>query len=89
MTTPAAETEVVRLLNQFHLLRDERAILERWQELVVQYDVQGKTAHVAAMNRHGLSKLLTFNDQHFRRFSHIDVLHPNKLDSLSPLDQDT
>ena len=88
MTTPAAETEVVRLLKQFHLLRDERAILERWQGLVLQYDVQGKTAHdarlVAAMNRHGIQHLLTFNDQHFKRFQSIEIHHPNDIENLDP-----
>ncbi len=42
------------------------------------HDVKGKTAHdarpVAAMRRHGLSRLLTFNASHFARFDGIAVL---------------
>ena len=59
----------------FPTLRDERGILERWQELVIRYGVQGKVAHdariVAAMIRHGLTHLLTFNVANFARFTEI------------------
>jgi predicted nucleic acid-binding protein len=71
------------------LFRDERAIFDLWRELIVQYDVRGKTAHdarlVAEMHRHGLSRLITFNAQHFARFSGIDVVHPDRADTLQPL----
>jgi predicted nucleic acid-binding protein len=42
--------------------------------------VKGKTAHdarlVAAMRRHGVNRLLTFNASHFARFAGITVLTP-------------
>ncbi len=86
MTTTDAEADVADLVQQFHLFRDERAILDRWQRLVVDHDVRGKTAHdariVAAMERHGIQRLLTFNPQHFRRFVGIDVIHPDNIGSL-------
>lgn len=86
MTTADAERDIAALIRQFHLLRDERAILDRWLQLVVDNDVQGKTAHdarlVAAMKRHGIDRLLTFNAPHFQRFSAIDVFHPDNMDSL-------
>jgi predicted nucleic acid-binding protein len=47
MTTTEAEADVTNLIQQFHLFRDERAILDRWRKLVVNYDVRGKTAHDA------------------------------------------
>lgn len=88
MTSSDAEIDVVQLIQQFHLFRDERAILDRWRQLVVDHDVRGKTAHdariVAAMQRHGIQRLLTFNPQHFRRFSGIDVIHPDDIGSLQP-----
>lgn len=53
----AQHAEAVEAL--FTLLRDERAIFEHWQELVVQFDVKGKNGHdarlVAAMKRHKIA----------------------------------
>jgi predicted nucleic acid-binding protein len=64
----------------FPTLRDERGILERWQSLVDSLSVVGKSAHdarlVAAMERHGLTHLLTFNLPDFRRYSSIQLLEP-------------
>lgn len=49
--------------------------------------VKGNTSHdarvVAAMLRHGLSRILTFNAEHFRRFDEIQVLTPAEMDSRS------
>lgn len=65
------------------LLRDERSIFELWQQLVVDHLVLGKNAHdtrlVAAMHRHNLKHLLTFNKQDFGRFSDIAVLTPSEV----------
>ena len=67
----------------FPLLRDERAILERWEALVSTHGIHGKTAHdarlVAAMERHGLTHILTFNEKDFRRFPDITVLTPDEV----------
>jgi len=79
--------EADRLLTDFKELfpplRDERGILERWQELVIRYAVQGKVAHdariVAAMLRHGLTHLLTFNDSDFARFTEIVAVTPESV----------
>lgn len=61
-------------------LRDERGVLERWEELVDQHQVQGKLAHdarlVAAMLRHGIGRVLTFNSQDFARFANVSALDP-------------
>ncbi len=70
----------------FRLLRDERAIFERWERIIVDYRVMGKKAHdariVAAMARHGVSHLLTFNTRDFARYSAITVVAP--IDLVSP-----
>ncbi|HZZ26685.1 MAG TPA: PIN domain-containing protein [Pirellulales bacterium] len=64
----------------FRFLRDERAIYEPWYELVSRYQVLGKPAHdarlVAAMLRHGLTHVLTFNGRDFTRYNEIAVLEP-------------
>ena len=67
----------------FHLMQDERAILPRWRELVETHRVQGKPAHdarlVAAMLRHGLSCLVTFNVGDFARYSEVISVHPHEV----------
>ena len=64
----------------FPPLRDERGILERWEDLVATHRVTGKTAHdarlAAALLRHGLNHLLTFNVSDFVRFSQVTAFTP-------------
>ncbi len=83
MTTSDTAEKVKALQRLFPLYRDERAIFERWEELVTRYDVKGKTTHdarlVAAMLRHGLTHLLTFNGSDFKRFTEITVLTPSEV----------
>jgi len=82
-TTAQAQTDIEKLQRLFTVLRDERAIFEHWQELVAKHDVKGKNAHdarlVAAMKRHELTHLLTFNLVDFTRFSDISVLTPTQV----------
>lgn len=67
----------------FRFFRDERAIYDQWYELVRRYGVQGKQAHdarlVAAMQRHGLTQILTFNLGDFGRYAGIGVLDPEQV----------
>ena len=67
-------------------MRDERSVFEFWQELVTQHSVKGKQVHdarlVAAMLRHGISHLLTFNVAHFARYSEITVIEPHLTAAL-------
>jgi predicted nucleic acid-binding protein len=94
VTRPVAEnglgmlpTDARRAINfcleQFSLFRDERGIFPIWQELVETHSVLGKAAHdtrlVAAMQRHGLTHLLTFNVADFRRYSSIELLDPQLI----------
>lgn len=93
-TRPAAEnglgftiantTEQLRRFKLlFPALRDERGILEPWEKLVVDYSVMGKPSHdarlVAAMLRHGLTHILTFNPDDFQRYSGIHVVDPKDV----------
>ena len=84
MTIAEAEAELDRFKPPlFQLLQDERAILPRWNELIRKYDVKGKVTYdarlVAAMLRHGISHLLTFNAAHFVRFKEIKALTPQEV----------
>jgi predicted nucleic acid-binding protein len=79
----SAERAIERLLRRFRLRRDERGVFGHWQTLVVAHDVKGKNAHdarlVAAMQRHGLTRLLTFNKPDFERFQGILVFTPAEV----------
>jgi predicted nucleic acid-binding protein len=83
MQPAEADRAIEYWLELFTLLRDERGIFAVWRELVRQYDVQGKTAHdtrlVAAMKRHGLQHIVTFNVSDFRRYQDIQVLDARSL----------
>jgi predicted nucleic acid-binding protein len=57
------------------------AVHLEWRRLVVHYGVSGVQVHdtrlVAAMLVHGVSHILTFNTDDFRRFSEIIAVHPS------------
>ncbi|RCS54872.1 PIN domain-containing protein [Bremerella cremea] len=78
-----ATFEMAQLASLFQLLKDERAIFEKWQELVTQYQVIGKQAHdtrlVAGMLRHGISHVLTLNPKDFQRYAEITIVTPQKV----------
>lgn len=73
-------------LDVFTLLRDERGIFSKWYDLVRQFAVNGKKAHdarlVAAMERHSVTHLLTFNVGDFRRYPKIKPLDPDSMPGL-------
>jgi predicted nucleic acid-binding protein len=83
LSAAGAERDVAKLLTRFHLLRDERRVFELWHRLVVYHKVSGKNAHdarlVAAMNRHGVTRMLTFNCDDFKRYDSIEVIDPRSL----------
>jgi len=69
-------------LELFRLYRDERSILDGWRSLVVTHDVKGRPAHdarlIAALQRHRLDELLTFNTADFQRYG-INVTSPHDV----------
>ena len=90
MTVSEAVTEFDELFPFFRLFRDERSIFEHWFELVTQHEIVGKQAHdarlVAAMHRHHVTYLLTFNTRDFSRFSGIQVVNPRDTSLLPALE---
>lgn len=84
MTTYEADAELKKLGPPlFRFLRDERAIYNPWRDVVTKHSLQGKSAHdarlVAAMQRHGLSHILTFNVHDFKWYPGIEVLDPMEV----------
>ena len=80
MPVAHADAAVSQWIAVFRLLLDERGVFSYWRDLVATNDVKGKNAHdarlVAAMRRHGLTDLLTFNKPDFTRFMAINTLTP-------------
>jgi predicted nucleic acid-binding protein len=80
MTPSEAHAELIAIQRLFRLLRDERAVYGLWEQLVLVVGVQGKQAHdarlVAAMKRHSINQILTFNTADFARYSGIAAISP-------------
>lgn len=83
MDVVTAEKSIQGIMEEFRLLKDERGVFGHWQSLVVEFAVKGKTAHdariVAAMQRHGVRHLMTFNKADFTRYSGIHVSTPAEI----------
>jgi predicted nucleic acid-binding protein len=80
MTPADADADLEKIIERFRFARDERAIFQPWRRLVLQHRAIGKNAHdarlVAAMERHGIQEILTFNGADFKRYPGIIVLSP-------------
>jgi predicted nucleic acid-binding protein len=86
MSSAQAEVELQATSGYFRILRDERGIYEIWRELIVRYRVIGKRTHdarlVAAMLRHRITHLLTFNTSHFTPFTEIQAIDPERTEEF-------
>jgi len=67
----------------FSLLPDTEQAHSEWRRLVVVYSVVGAKVHdarlVAAMYVHGVNNLLTLDEQDFKRYTRITVVHPRQF----------
>jgi predicted nucleic acid-binding protein len=74
--------EVEKIERLLTLLPDAPAMYGEWKRLVVQHSVLGSKVHdarlVAAMNIHGVRRILTFDTGDFARYG-IEVVHPSTL----------
>lgn len=70
---PEADKELSNFKSLFAVLDESPLTLAKGEKRIVAYHVVGKNAHdahlVAAMAAHGITHLLTFNDQDFRRYA--------------------
>jgi len=85
LALPTADTakHIKAFQQTFTLLRDTPAIFSEWQRLVELHSVIGRQAHdarlVAAMLVHGVTHLLTFNEDDFKRYNGITVVNPQTI----------
>lgn len=83
MSSDTAANATQEWMSMCHLLRDERSVFRQWQELVYDYRIVGRSCHdarlVAAMLRHGLDHIVTFNTNDFKRYKNISVIDPANI----------
>jgi len=67
----------------FVLLPDSLATFQEWRRLIVAHSVMGVAVHdaklTASMSVHGVTHLLTFNVDDFKRYPSIVVVHPSDV----------
>lgn len=84
LTVEAANAEVLRLTHLFPLLPDVPEIYLEWHRLVVDHRVLGLQVYdarlVAVMLVYGVTQLLTYNVDDFRRYPGITVVHPQNVE---------
>lgn len=78
-----ADHELARVERTLTLLPESPAIYPEWRRLAFQHNVSGIQVHdarlVATMNVYGVRSILTFNGRDFRRYRHLQILHPRDV----------
>jgi predicted nucleic acid-binding protein len=88
--TPArTDVELRNIEAIVKVIPDIPAIYPVWRDMVVAHSVSGVQVHdtriAAAMKVHGITHLLTFNGDHFKRFQGITVVAPDEIINQPPL----
>jgi predicted nucleic acid-binding protein len=83
LTAQEARREISGIESLFAYIPDTPAIYPAWKGLVTQHSVLGRAAHdariVAVMQVYGISHILTFNKDDFKRFPSITVVTPAEI----------
>ena len=82
-TVEEADYSIEKLLSLFTLLPEKELIFWEWKRLCVFYSVKGVQVHDAriasAMLVHGITHILTFNADDFKRFEGITAVRPSEV----------
>ena len=93
LTIPECQVQVARIKRLFRLLADLPTLLAEWEALVGTNACSGRVSYdarlVAAMQTHGVTRILTFNGADFARFPGIVVLDPATLVASTSLPPST
>jgi predicted nucleic acid-binding protein len=87
--TPAEADRRAKLFEaNLRLLPDSLSVHQEWRKLLVTQNVSGVQVHdtrlVAAMRVHGVTRILTFNQNDFARYADIEAVHPRTLAAKRP-----
>lgn len=78
-----AASQVAAIERRMKLLPESESVYEVWKRLLVEFEVRGvqvHDAHLAAILAvHGVTHLLTFNGEDFRRFPSLVAVHPDAV----------
>lgn len=81
---PAKTERKARLIERYcRLLPDSLSTHQEWRQLIAAHSVAGVEVHdarlVASMIVHGITHLLTFDKEDFKRYSAITVISPQEV----------
>lgn len=83
LTIEATNRYVNQMLRFFVVLPDTGRAFQTWRRLVVEHAVKGVKVHdarlVAAVASYGVSRIVTFNVEDFKRYGEIEAIHPETL----------
>ena len=87
LTTKDAAALITRIRATFVIFEDPAGFIDRWQQVVTEYEAKGKSSHdarlVAAMQAHGIDHVLTFNTQDFQRYRGLTTISPRAVTNNS------
>ena len=83
LTPQEADRRARTIENKIPILPDDPAVHLVWRRLLVTYGISGVQVHdahlVAAMQVHGVKRILTLNTRDFARFPSIEAIHPAQV----------
>jgi predicted nucleic acid-binding protein len=83
LTAEETERRLNGLDSILTVLHDTSAVYSEWRKLIVQHEVKGLQVHdariVAAMQVHGVTRILTYNPQDFKRYTRITAVDPREV----------
>jgi predicted nucleic acid-binding protein len=82
--SPQETDQLARTFEEkLRLLPESLSVHEHWRRLLVVHAVAGAQVHdarlVAAMQVHGVKRILTFNDRDFVRYTDIEAVQPGSV----------
>lgn len=87
MSVSQTAQETANFKSLFAVLADTPMIFPEWERLVIRHEVKGKPTHdarlVAAMVVQGISHLLTFNTDDFKRFTEVTAVDPHDVATIT------
>ncbi|QEL13958.1 type II toxin-antitoxin system VapC family toxin [Limnoglobus roseus] len=82
------QTQVSSLKAFFTFLPDQPTLFAEWESLVVTYACHGRVSFdarlVAAMQTHGINRILTLNGSDFSRYPGVTVIDPHTVAAMPP-----
>jgi predicted nucleic acid-binding protein len=83
MSASEAEAILTKFESVFPIKPDNQAVYTTWRKLITQHAILGKPSHdariAAALMAPGITHFVTFNKDHFNRFSALNSILPSEV----------